>query len=122
MRDWLDKIKNALSGAVFWAEGLEGKTGEEKLELAAERIAGLVDIPFIPDWLEKPLKIAALKPIINLMVDKLNWLFNWDFKGAALTDEQNAKLAEVAEAPVTVAAKAMAGVPKEASIDEKLEE
>jgi hypothetical protein len=121
MWTWLDKVKNVISECIFWAEGLEGKTGEEKLNLVADKVAGLINVPFIPDWLEKPLKTAALKPIINLMVDKFNWLFDWNFKGATLTDEQNAKLAEVAEAPVSVVAKAMASVPKEASIDEKLE-
>ena len=121
MRTWLDKIKNAISNGIFWAEGLEGKTGEEKLELVAEKVAGLINIPLLPDWLEKPLKIAALKPFISLMVDKLNWLFNWDFGGKTLTDDQNSKLAEVVDAPVTVVAKAMSAVPKEASVDEKLE-
>jgi lysozyme family protein len=120
--EWLKQIGTPLKNAIFWAETLKGKTGEEKLNIVVEKITGLIpNIPGVPDWLETPIKRAALKPIVSLAVEKLNWIFGWNFKDATLTDEQAEKLAEVIEAPEPVVAKAMASVPADAPVDVKLE-
>jgi lysozyme family protein len=108
MWEIIEKWKRVIMEQVLWVETeLKSKTGAEKLEAVATRVAGLFNLPFVPDFIETPLKIAAIKYVVELFVEKLNWVTGWNFAGLALTDEQKNKLVEVAEAPIPVVSKAM---------------
>ena len=84
------KVENTMGGA----------PGAEKLETVANVIAAKFDIPYVPAFIEEPMKRAAIKYLATLAVEKLNWLFNWDFKGVTLSPEQAVKLSAATEAPV----------------------
>ena len=79
---------------------MSGASGAEKLEAVANAIAAKFDIPYVPAFIEDPMKRAAIKYLATLAVEKLNWIFDWNFKGVALSPEQVVKLASVTEAPI----------------------
>jgi len=67
----MKKIYPKLFKAVFKAvvgQELRGGTGENKRAAAIAFINGLVNIPYLPEWIERIL--------FGLLVDFLVWLFN----------------------------------------------
>jgi lysozyme family protein len=100
---------------------LRGKTGEEKRAAAVAYLSDLIDIPCVPNIIEKPIKKWAIGQIVDLIVEKLNWLGDWNFTDTTLSDDQTEKLAAVAEAPIRIMSSALAVLPSSATIDERLE-
>jgi hypothetical protein len=102
------KFKKIIGEQVLAVETeLKGKTGAEKMDVVVKKVAGMFDIPFLPDFIENPLKVAAIRYIAEYFVEKFNWLTGWDFAGLTLTDEQKDKLTEVVDAPIPVMSKAL---------------
>lgn len=98
---------------VLWAENeLAGKTGKEKRAIIVAKLDELVPLPFWLEWADGPL--------IGWMADRacdiLNHITGHKFKGLQLSQEQKEKVADVLEAPLTVAA------AKEKTVDERLNE
>ena len=98
---------------VLWAENeLAGKTGKEKRAIIVAKLDELVPLPFWLEWVDGPL--------IGWMADRacdiLNHITGHKFKGLQLSQSQKEKVADVLEAPLTVAA------AKEKSVDERLED
>jgi lysozyme family protein len=93
-------------------------SGAAKLEAVVNSIVGKFNIPYVPAFIETPMKQAAVRYLANLAVEKLNWLFNWNFKNVALSPEQTVKLASVTEAPLPALSEAAAASK---SIDERIE-
>ena len=74
MWELLRKVMKPILDLILWAEtAFKGKTGAEKLEIVVDKASGLINIPFVPDAIETPIKKAALKYIVEFLVDKLNW-------------------------------------------------
>ena len=116
----LEKIRKTIASLVFWAErNLKGKSGEEKRAAVIERACDAIDVPFVPEFVERPVKRWVFGMIVDAVVEKINWLSDWLFGDIQPTEEQIDKLAEVANAPLAmVASAASAGQ----SFDERLEE
>lgn len=98
---------------VLWAENeLAGKTGKEKRAIIVAKLDELVPLPFWLEWADGPL--------IGWMADRacdiLNHITGHKFKGLQLSQAQKEKVADVLEAPLTVAA------AKEKTVDERLNE
>lgn len=66
-----------------------GKSGAEKLELAADFVAGLFDIPMVPEFVEALLIKAALTALVELakLASKDQEWLAWLLKAAGLEDE-----------------------------------
>jgi hypothetical protein len=66
-------VTNPIVDLILWVETtLKGKTGDEKLELVAEKGAGLFNLSFVPDVFETPIKKAVIKYIAGLLVETSN--------------------------------------------------
>jgi lysozyme family protein len=88
-----------------------GEPGDVKREAAIDAIAGMINIPMIPDIIETPIKRAAIGYLVDLAVEKLNWLTGYSFKNAEISPEAQSQLAAVVDAPITLAAKSIAFTP-----------
>ena len=98
---------------VLWAEKeLHGKTGKEKRAVIVAKLDDLVRLPFWLEWADGPL----IGWLVDLTCEKLNWLTDHDFEKVELDEKQREKIADVLEAPLTVAA------AKGKTIDERLNE
>ena len=98
---------------VLWAEKeLHGKTGKEKRAVIVAKLDELVRLPFWLEWADGPL----IGWLVDLTCEKLNWLTDHDFEKVKLDEKQREKIADVLEAPLTVAA------AKGKTIDERLNE
>ena len=98
---------------VLWAENeLSGKTGAEKRAIIVGKLDELVPLPFWLEWADGPL----IGWMVDRVCDILNYLTGHKFKGLQLSQAQKEKVADVLEAPLTVAA------AKEKNVDERLEE
>ena len=101
MKEFLEKLKQTVIKYVVWAENeYVGEPGSVKREAVIEKVAGLVDIPFLPGFVEDPMKRIVIGFLIDLAVDKLNWLTGYSFKGAELSEESQARLAAAVDAPL----------------------
>lgn len=115
----LNKIKKWIVEQVLWVEqNLKGKTGEEKRKAVIERACDCVDIPLVPEFVERPIKRWVFGMIVDAVVEKLNWLSDWAFGDLKPTEEQVGKLAEVADAPMAMLARASTA----GTFDERLED
>jgi hypothetical protein len=101
---------------------LDGKTGAEKKAVVVDYLANLVNIPYIPDFLELPAKKWALGLLIDKVVEKLNVITDWDFKDFALTTSNIEDVADIVQEPVAPLLNFLAGTPSAATINEKIEQ
>jgi hypothetical protein len=96
---------------------MSGRSGEEKKEWVVNTINALVDIPFVPEWIEG----AVIGYVADLTCEKLNWLSDYMFGSTVKiepTPENVSKIASVLNAPVS----AMEAARESAlTIDERLE-
>ena len=114
-----EKLKKLVVEQVLWAEQhLKGKSGDEKRKTIVEKLCDLVDVPMIPEFVERPAKRWVFGYLIDLACEKLNWLTDWAFGDVALSDSQTAAVAECLEAPVPKLAASM----RAATVDERLAE
>lgn len=115
----LNTIKKWIVEQVLWVEqNLKGKTGEEKRKAVIERACDCVDIPLVPEFVERPIKRWVFGMIVDMVVEKLNWLSDWAFGDLKPTKKQVEKLAEVADAPMVM----LASASKAATFDERLDD
>ena len=80
---------------------LRGKTGREKRDAVVDYLAGLFDLSFIPNLIETPAKRWIFGHIVDLVVERLNWLNNWNFDDLSLSAEQSGGLAGTMKAETT---------------------
>ncbi|MDR1515665.1 MAG: N-acetylmuramidase [Synergistaceae bacterium] len=121
MKEFLNKIKKYVIEYVIWAESeYLGEDGSVKREAVIDKVAALIDIPYIPEFVEKPVKRSLIGYIIDLVVDKFNWTTGYDFKGVEVSEEAQAQLAEVVDAPLPMVQAAIASAPPNASVDDKI--
>jgi hypothetical protein len=121
LKEFLEKIKQRVVECVLWAE-LEflGEPGTVKREAVIDKVAGLIDIPYVPGFVEEPPKRFLIGYFIDLAVDKLNWLSGYDFAGKEVSGEAREQLAEAADAPLPAVAMAVKSAGPDASIDERI--
>jgi lysozyme family protein len=121
MKEFLDKIKKYVVECVIWAESeYLGEGGSVKREAVIGKVAALVDIPYVPEFVEGPVKRSLIGHFIDLVVDKLNWVTGYSFKDIEVSGEAQAQLSEAADAPLPVVQRAIASAPPNASVDEKI--
>jgi hypothetical protein len=90
------KIKELAIELAQWAEKeLKGKTGAEKRAAVVGKMCAVIDIPFIPDWLEGMFEPILYGWIVDNVCNFLNILTEHDIAGVELTPEQIAKVAEL---------------------------
>jgi lysozyme family protein len=116
-----EQIKKYVIEQVLWAEkNLIGESGSVKREAVITRIADLIDIPVIPNFIEEPIKHAAIGYIIDLAVEKLNWITGYSFTDVELDTRQAELLGAVIEAPVPIVVKSLLSRTAEATVDERI--
>lgn len=105
-------IKKWVVEQVLWAEThLKGKTGKEKRAAVVEKLNQLIDIPYMPEWIEA--RLIGL--LVDLACEKMNWLTDWNFSGVELDAQRVGELAEVLDAPLPTKTTA-------ATVDERIDE
>jgi hypothetical protein len=115
----LEELKRqAIEQAVRIEREMLGEPGSEKRAAVVDVIAGMIDIPFVPNLIEDPIKRAVIGYFVDLAVEKLNWLTGWDFKDAELSEPQVEALAKSIAAPLAVVEAAVQSAPE--SLDEKI--
>jgi hypothetical protein len=115
----LEELKRqAIEQAVRIEREMLGEPGSEKREAVVGVIAGMIDIPFVPNLIEDPIKRAVIGYFVDLAVEKLNWLTGWDFKDVELGEPQVEALAKSITAPLAVVEAAARSAPE--SLDEKI--
>jgi hypothetical protein len=121
----LESIKefyhDVLAKVIEVEKALGDKTGAERKEAVVNYISDLINIPYVPEWLEAPAKKLALGYIVDLAVEKLNVITGWDFANVDLNLEQFDTLVKTMDKPVAPLLDMVAGLPSEASIDQKFE-
>jgi hypothetical protein len=81
---------------VQWAEkNLTGKTGAEKRAAVVAKLCALIDIPYVPEWLEGMIEPILYGFVVDAACNLWNLLFGHTFVNAELTPEQTAKAAEL---------------------------
>jgi hypothetical protein len=120
----LETIKGyykAIAGRVLEVEkALKGKSGEEKKAAVIDYIANLIDIPYIPAFIENPAKKAAIGFAVDYIVEKFNVITDWNFADAEVSNEALIKLAGIADKPIAVLLDDPKAIPSAATIDEKI--
>jgi hypothetical protein len=112
------KIYQLVLDQVMWAEGaFKDKTGAEKKTLVIDKLCSIIDVPMVPEFVERPIKVMVFSWVIDLACEKLNWLTDWAFGADTLNAEQLTKTAECLDAPDIMMAKA-ASVGQ--TVDERL--
>lgn len=66
IRNHLEQLIEAIKAAQGAGETGDKLSGSEKLDFAAEFLAGTFDIPLVPEWLEVQMVKVALTTIIEL--------------------------------------------------------
>ena len=118
MKELLEKIKKQVIDEIIWAEKeFLGAPGSIKREVVIDNLAALIDIPWVPEFVEGPIKRAVIGWIVDLCVEKLNWLTGYDFADVQLDEPEQEKLAKALDAPIPMVAKAAAHC---STIDERI--
>jgi lysozyme family protein len=121
LKELLDKIKKQVVVYVLWAEvEFLGEPGTVKRGAVIAKVAGLIDVPYVPDFIEEPVKRFLIGYFIDLVVDKLNWLSEYDFTDKEVSEEARGQLAEVVDAPIPVVEGAIKSAGPDASIDDRI--
>ncbi|MDR1649032.1 MAG: hypothetical protein LBR71_02120 [Synergistaceae bacterium] len=95
---WQD-IKETVFGLVHWAEKeLPGKSGAGKRAAVVEKACAIINIPYLPDWIENMFKPILIGWIADKVCNVFNILFEHDFGNTELTPEQVSKAAGLVEA------------------------
>lgn len=111
----LKKIKTWVVDKVLWAEReLKGKTGEEKRAVVVSKLNEIINLPWVPEWVEGKL----IGFFVDMVCDKANILTDHDLTKVK-TEEQKEALAGVIEAPMQMVVSAAS---KAQTIDDRLEE
>jgi hypothetical protein len=122
MWESLREYYGAITRKVLEVEKAIGdKTGEARKAAVVDYICGLVDIPYIPSFIETPLKRGVVGRAVDLVVEKLNIICDWDFKNAELSEANIQAIAEITAAPVAPLLDIVNGTPSKASLDEKFD-
>jgi hypothetical protein len=75
-----NKIVTTVMELVAWAEReLSGKTGAEKRKAVVEKAVVMINIPFVPDFLETPIERVVYGYLIDRAVGWFNLLGNGVF-------------------------------------------
>jgi hypothetical protein len=115
----LENLKKLIFEQVMvFEKKLFGEPGSEKRAAVVDAVAGMIDIPLVPNFVEDPIKRAVIGYFVDLAVEKLNWLTGWDFKDAELSETQVEALAKSITAPLAVVEAAARSAPE--SLDEKI--
>ncbi|MDR1377934.1 MAG: hypothetical protein LBJ36_02645 [Synergistaceae bacterium] len=77
---------------------LSGKTGAEKKKAAVAKMSELIDLPYVPEWLEDLIEPALYGVAIDAVCNLFNILTNHSFKNVQLTSEQATKAVALTEA------------------------
>lgn len=111
----LKKIKTWVVDKVLWAEReLKGKTGEEKRAVVVSKLNEIINLPWVPEWVEGKL----IGFFVDMVCDKANILTDHDITKVK-TEEQKEALAGVIEAPMQMVVSAAS---KAQTVDERLAE
>lgn len=114
----LNTVKKWIVEQVLWAEqNLKGKSGAEKRETLIEKFCDWIDVPYVPEFVERPIKRWVAGYFVDLAVEKWNWLTNWAFEDVAATPEQVDKVAACLETPIPK----LAAASRAETLDERLE-
>ena len=89
---------------IKFAEGLKDKTGPERKAIVITGLCDAINLPFIPDWLEKIIEPILYGFIIDVLVKWWNYLTGRDL----LTLVDNAETAAVMAGIVVQEIKALA--------------
>ena len=110
------KLKVWVVERVLWAEKeLKGKTGAEKRAVVVAKLNEIIDLPWVPEWVEK----KVIGWLVDLACEKLNILTDHDFSKMQLDEKQTGELVEALEAPTEMVVSAAS---KAATVDERLAE
>jgi hypothetical protein len=121
MEGFLDKVKKYVVQYVIQAEAeYLGEPGSVKREAVIDKVSALVDIPFIPEFVEGPVMKFLIAYFIDLVVDKLNWATGYSFAGVEIGGEAQTQLAEAADAPLPAVQAAIRSAGPGASVDDKI--
>jgi hypothetical protein len=117
----LDNVKKSIVECVIKVEReYLGAPGSVKREAVIDLVIGLVDIPYIPAMIETPIKRAFVGWLIDMAVDKLNWITGYSFADVEITPEAVTKFAPMIEEPVTVVAKSAVMAKPDTSVDDRI--
>jgi hypothetical protein len=106
-------IKEKALELVQWAEKeLQGKTGAEKRAAVVAKLCVVINIPYVPEWLEGLFEPLVYGVVVDKVCNLLNILTEHSFAEAELTPEQSAKAADL----ITVTPDGEDVVPHESSI------
>jgi lysozyme family protein len=97
------------------------KTGEERQKVVVNYICDMIDIPYVPSFIETPVKRALVGRAVDMVVEKLNVICDWDFRNAKLSEANIQAIAEITAAPVAPLLDIVKGTPSKASLDEKFD-
>jgi len=117
MWEKLKEIKKWVVEKVLWVEReLKGKSGAEKREVVVRMLNDIIDLPWVPEWIEG----YAIGWLVDFVCDALNRLLGHDWSGATLNEDNVEKLAAALDAPVS----AVSAVAEKQglSVDERIEE
>jgi lysozyme family protein len=121
MKEFLNKIKQQIITCILWVETeYLGADGSVKREAVIDKVADVIDIPYLPGFVEKPLIRLVIGFFNDNLVGLLNWLTGYDFKGAEISEEAQVQLAEAADAPLPVVQKAIASAGPSSSVEDKI--
>ena len=121
MKEFLEKLKRQVIVYVLWAEAeFFGEPGSVNREAVIDKVAALIEIPYVPEFIESPAKKFLIGHFIDLAVDKLNWLTGYSFAGTEISEESQAQLAEAMDAPVAAVSRVIASAKPGAGVEEKI--
>jgi hypothetical protein len=86
-----------------------GEPGSVKRQAVIDSLVKLIDIPMIPNFIEAPIIALMIGYLIDLAVEKLNWLTGYSFKDVELSDGAVSALASSLEAPIPILTRAASG-------------
>jgi hypothetical protein len=111
------KIKETAFELVQWAEKeLAGKTGKEKRAAVVRKMCELLNVPYVPEWLEGMFEPILYAWIVDRVCNVMNILTNHDMASVTLTPEQVTKAAGLIA--VTQAGEEV--LPNEACLPDKI--
>jgi hypothetical protein len=92
------EIKEKTFGLIQWAEKeLTGKSGAEKRAAVVAKLCAIIDIPYIPDWLEGMVEPVLYGWVVDKTCNLLNILTEHAFEALSLSPEQISKAAGLIE-------------------------